>query len=1192
MASPIRLNLLPYLQSWDGTNLAVRLLALPRGDPLDDPLVEGQTPPGPSFASANLVFDVRLVKGLDQMVTTASQASNVIVEPNPTPKAKALFKALTNQFQIDPSPPPVPPRTADNQIKKYLPPTYQKAVGFSGSRTPFAVIDNSYFCAIRAPKKQYNKLKPQDPKLPWGKVIALAMRQPIIAEELGLIRPLQIKPPAADFFKEGGWLYVTLASSSDAFALTAIPQALKIYAARVPPLDKVRSLFTPVLFPVADVPPSGPYDELFLEAEEYDDGFAKAVHAAQPEFMNLFSEKNEGSRPVKDIGIRLGWDDEQVTIWLNRQIDPASAALDAPMCVFGYRVDAREAGESYWYSLCRAKGPVKVKNVSLKDFDGELPVEVIPTQLDGETVGTYWLPIYYTSWTGPSLAALDIVAQRLAGAPDPTDPKRVQGIAPEVQLPNGETKKLQLRYGKTYEFRVRLADHTGGGPEIEENQENPSPQPIATIQFKRWIRPRTARLMEQLPAIPDPSNPPAQIRIKRPLLEYPACVFADAPDAIDNLLADLPQARSEGREVALPDPDVNDLKISVQVEALGLDTKPGGGTDAGYHTIYETTRPYPPDAADPIVLDLDWMDVKDADSLTPGNNKGPLRVPTARNVRLVFTSVAPEDPSYSYFGADDVRFGQPVYVSLRHNSSDEKGLFKSDAQANLIKGIFLQPDTYVDAAVAFVQKATGKGVEAPGNAIGRLAEVLGLQFMDLTLRGRLGQRIVLGCSNNLRQILAPDASSITFASNGDLALHWIIPIQLTLDRDWTWDGLAPEGIAVIRDGQEVGHIELRRTVNEDALLNPQRNQTNLIFFDAIDPKPKAGEFPSEIELSYKLIPSFVAPPAKKDKSLELSLHLPITTPPSQIPRLSSAGIALSPYKPSKDYSSTGQRSRALWFEFESPVENPNDNYFVRVLSYSIDPLLIKGIYELPEAPEPPLPIDSEPIRVIVPKQSDDYAGLNAMQRLIPSDSPRHFMVPLPPGLHEDSNELFGFFTYEIRVGHDRNKGWSTAQGRFGAALRVTGVQHPAPNLTCLAARDSKGIAVSAPFANPVYKGRSLRPASPATEIWVLLYAQVVQADGEARRNVLVGNKRAMPFESARKEYTSHGKATWSNDEVAFILEMLTLRQDTPLSCLAVETLPGGEPLPDPLGANLGYQRFLRTSSLVPIPSICRPKLGT
>ena len=102
---------------------------------------------------------------------------------------------------------------------------------------------------------------------------------------------------------------------------------------------------------------------------------------------------------------------------------------------------------------------------------------------------------------------------------------------------------------------------------------------------------------------------------------------------------------------------------------------------------------------------------------------------------------------------------------------------------------------------------------------------------------------------------------------------------------------------------------------------------------------------------------------------------------------------------------------------------------------------------------------------------------------------------------------------------------------------------------------------------------------------------MIQADGAAWRNVLLGKKPALPFESIHKDSSSYGKASWSNDEVAYILEMLTLRQDTPLSCLAVETLPGGAPVPDPLGTNLGYQRLLRTSSLVPIPSICGSKLG-
>src|SRR5260370_33704662 len=59
----------------------------------------------------------------------------------------------------------------------------------------------------------------------------------------------------------------------------------------------------------------------------------------------------------------------------------------------------------------------------------------------------------------------------------------------------------------------------------------------------------------------------------------------------------------------------------------------------------------------------------------------------------------------------------------------------------------------------------------------------------------------------------------------------------------------------------------------------------------------------------------------------------------------------------------------------------------------------------------------------------------------------HFLVPLPPNTDETSPDLFSFFTYELRVGHDDTR-WSTAQARFGPPLRVTGVQHPAPPLTC------------------------------------------------------------------------------------------------------------------------------------------------
>ena len=49
------------------------------------------------------------------------------------------------------------------------------------------------------------------------------------------------------------------------------------------------------------------------------------------------------------------------------------------------------------------------------------------------------------------------------------------------------------------------------------------------------------------------------------------------------------------------------------------------------------------------------------------------------------------------------------------------------------------------------------------------------------------------------------------------------------------------------------------------------------------------------------------------------------------------------------------------------------------------------------------------------------------------------VTPVPPNVEPDDPELFGFWTYELRVGH--NKIWSIAQARFGRPLEVKGKRH-------------------------------------------------------------------------------------------------------------------------------------------------------
>jgi hypothetical protein len=249
-----------------------------------------------------------------------------------------------------------------------------------------------------------------------------------------------------------------------------------------------------------------------------------------------------------------------------------------------------------------------------------------------------------------------------------------------------------------------------------------------------------------------------------------------------------------------------------------------------------------------------------------------------------------------------------------------------------------------------------------------------------------------------------------------------------------------------------------------------------------------------------------------------------------------------------------------------------------------------------------------------------------MTKSVSSD--HHYLLPLPPGIADDAPELFGFWTYEIRVGHKDI--WSTAQARFGRPLRVTGVQHPAPTLLCTAYRVNPapgispavdGIVVSASHATAVFADRKLTRAAagdPRTRIWVLLYAQVTQTDGRAHRNILLQRTFARPQfdrEDANGLRASTrdviGRAVFARPDIEHILADLALPLDSPLSVIAVEVLPGGGMSlrkqnvtdvmtfyfnadletsdSDPLRADLGTDRshrILRTSPLTPVPPAC------
>ena len=583
------------------------------------------------------------------------------------------------------------------------------------------------------------------------------------------------------------------------------------------------------------------------------------MYSAQPIVLDPLGETDDGTRPRTDHGVRLGWDDEQVATWLNRQIDPAAATADAPMGVLGYRVDAREAGGTSWHSLVLGTTEVTVDGLDLGKYDGEFRVEVAPNKLMAEVTDTFWIPSYYTSWTGTSLIAPDKNEAKLKGIDAPAV---VEGVDPDIDL----------RYGHSYEFRVRLVDHTGGGPTKDEDPANPAPQPLAPLKFLRWVRPPALRVDTTLPITPDPSNAPSQITVRRPLLGYPACVFAGG--SLSDLLADLAPATAEGRAVGLPDPDVDAVEVEVSVAFPGAtDTASAGGgaggLSGGYRVLYKATRPFGGGGlGDALVVDLDWQDVADVGTITdPG--VGPLPVPTARTVHIAVNALATERAGY--YGADDVRHGQQTTLAVSKYGGDERHLLRA-ALSDPVEGIFLQPDSPVTQAVALAQQMAGLGLTAPDNALGRLATALDLEVVDTGLRAHPGQRVLFGCGPGVAHSLGPDGGSIQFASVNDLTLVWIVAVRLELDRDWSWDGL--DHLSIEQGGVEVGQVEPRRTVAHEALEGAPTDRSEIVFFDVFDPKPSPGQFPAEIDRHYTVHVVFRSPPANEDADLTYDVNLP------------------------------------------------------------------------------------------------------------------------------------------------------------------------------------------------------------------------------------------------------------------------------------------------------------------------------
>jgi hypothetical protein len=1267
MADSRRLSTMVFPQQWSGTEIITNLLLLPTGDPTA--AVGTELP----FAQAQPVLRAAFLPGFGKPCwdPTIDPSSVVYVSPSglTQPPFKAdLFNGFAQQFK-----PTVPARTAtDGGVKKDLPPTYLAA---SGSATPdsdlFTSIDG-YGCDLRGTAPDTTPVPATT--MAWGEVFSYALRQPLIAQAIGMSY-LEVRfPLSADAVSEGGWLWVeidtTNASNWYAQLVTsstsqpADQQPVRSYAARIPPLSDPQAIFAAVLFPTLPTAPKAGSNVLDLaqfEADLYVDGFAQTVHAYQPDFADAIVGNDQSLVPGTDAGFQIGWDDEQVTTWLQRQVQAAQdmaagqPADEFPLGVQGYRVDARQVADGNadpsssspsWHSLVTVDASVMAGDSFSASAIEELTVE--PTPVRNGNSANFWLPRYFAHWRGRSLVVNDPYAYAF-GAGDAPKSYPQNPAAPQFSGTLTEVLDISLRYGQWYQLRTRLADLTGGGPAATDSAADSG---VATLQFLRYVPPKA------VPVTLDNPSAPSTVTVTRPRLNYPEMVFAGAATDTDlaNLLSQLENKQITA--VSVPDPDVDTLEVIVEAQAPVHDTgnaasmqdmsapPQSGDLDGQFRVVYRHQIPF---SGASLSLTIDPQPFSQIRLMpAPLTGATTLTVPTGRNLRIRMRGLGSGDPSY--WGSTVASTGLVTDVQVRYEVAAETDVLLDGALAEQLQAFYLREDPSApqDMVTANGVLASLPSTVAPGlqNTIAlafqspiatpleRLAQALNLPVNGQTLTGPPGRRVLFGAQNTLRHSVTQDLSSITFSSLKDLVGHWIVVIRVTLDRDWTYSGIAQNGSQqtgfVFNGGAsmsfpnptpvEVGRVNLPGVVSQLAVQptgDPaQRDQTDLIFFATVDSTVGPGEFPDLTNSTWALDATFTGAPTSSENLWNGDVTLPITLNPRQTIRLVSAGIAESPYVTDAQYSSTEQRQRALWLEFDSPPADPNDEFFIRVLAYGPDPLLVSRPSDLPAQAEPSLPIDPEWIRMIAAGDTNDDAGVGAMTQLTPAEAPLnssggavHYLVPLPDSLPASALELFGFWTIELRAGHTL---WSTAQARYGRPLRVSGVQFPPPplavNVDRAVVHAAPAVVATASLAQTLDNGVSLtEPNNPQTDIWFLLYAQVQRVDGLAWRNILLEKAVGTPVGSTKRKLNLRSasvqipvRATFAQKEIESLLAHWQLPANTPTSVLAVELFNAEADViveddvlvaetavrADPLGAQLGARRILRVSPLTAVREIC------
>lgn len=964
-----RLSLLVFPHAWDGQRLRGSVLLLPTGDPLHAPLFKLGAP----FASLRLT--IRLVLTPDDStrrdVPISSLGHSVVattIQRQASADTKRLFEALHAQFL--PTPQASNARALAHQQRKRS--ARMQALGAVERRFPRIDLKTTL-----APKKmahrelgEHHASTPHCRHVSWGQALSHALRQPALARALGLVVDFELDFAALGLAAaQPAWLHASLDNTGMGESADSAPaEGVVSYAALLPPLDgRVRSLFAAVHFPL-HAPLIGPEaDALFSEAAAYNEGFARSVLASQA--------------PGADPGITLTWDDEQVLRWVNRQLDPNRTAnasgetvdVHAPVGVAGYRVDARlhrrqrrqngvrngpHNNRAAWHSLCGARANLAV-DVWHTQFKGELWVDVAPHAAHQPAGEAWHLPSYFAVWRGGSLVLPDPAQQSLNGSPADN--------STWAALPLPERRALPaLRYGQQWDFRVRMVDLSGGGPQLDDVSEDATPTSVATLRFLRHAPPRPLRIETLENTSASPTSPPDSLFIRRPLLAYPDFGFAGV-DATPALLEQLKHHRSAPRSLqhglGVSDPDVTHVAVAVQVRAPFGDSDVDSDSDSdsdgdgdgdtdlaekaqtvarllrdGDHIeLFSVLIPLPPRSGfavnslhfdeDEAALGLrlaytDCADVQaGAAALQAASIDGVLMLPTGRDVRLRCRAACLlkkgkrhhfADALIHTIAAQCVALGSVADLSRRCEELTALELLASEEPT--------QTQTQRHTTALWLQASAWPPAAACAEPLQALAAAVGLHADGMRLRAQPGSRVLLAASGRMGHVVEHGGSQIRFNSTHDMTGRWVVAHRVCLQRDWTWSGLMEPGIAIEampnlpgQPTRTLGTVSLPFAVSRVAAQSrtPQRSHTTFIFFDTTEAihVETLNELDDETVVQKHVWQARTRLSVPAEVLTELhALRLPFARRPRHVPRVVAMGVL-------SRSAGTGA-APTLWIEFE------------------------------------------------------------------------------------------------------------------------------------------------------------------------------------------------------------------------------------------------------------------------------------